>query len=58
MHIKLFKYFSPFFSIHQQRSENKSNNKDINAIYIHEEERRKVNSPCIHALHEKEMSKP
>ena len=29
-----------------------------NAVYIHEEERRKVNSPCIHALHEKEMTKP
>ena len=25
---------------------------------IHEEERRKVNSPYIHALHEKEMTKP
>ena len=27
--------------------------KDIYTIYIHKEERRKVNSPCIHALHEK-----
>ena len=34
---KFSKYFSPFLSIHQQRGENKSNNKDIYAIYIHEE---------------------
>ena len=46
----------PFLSNHQQRGENKSNNKDIYAIYIHEEERRKVN--CIHTLHEREMTKP
>ena len=52
------KSFSPFLSNRQQRGENKSNNKDICAIYIHEEERRKVNSLCIHVLHEKEMTKP
>ena len=52
------KSFFPFLSNHQQRGENKSKNKDIYAIYINEEERRKVNSPCIHALHEKEMTTP
>ena len=40
MHIKLTKFFSPFLSIHQQRGEDKSNNKDVYVIYIHEEERR------------------
>ena len=45
-------------SIHQQRGENKLNNKDINAIYIHEEEKREVSSPYIHALHENEMTNP
>ena len=30
----------PLFVNHQQRGENKSNNKDIYVIYIHEEERR------------------
>ena len=57
-YINSSKFLSPFLSNHQQRGENKSNNKDIYAIYIHEEERRKVNSPCIHALYEKEMTKP
>ena len=55
---KLSKFFSPFSSIHQQSDENKSNNKDIYVIYIHEEESRKVSSPCIHALHEEEMTRP
>ena len=54
---KLTKFFSPFLSIHQQRGEGKTTNKDIYAIYIHEEERRKVNSPCMHALHEEEMTR-
>ena len=58
------KYLSPFLSIHQQRGTNNKkgiinnflplyinqNNKDIYAIYIHEEERREVNSPYIHAF--------
>ena len=30
----------------------------IYATYIHEEERRKVSSPCIHALHEEGITKP
>ena len=55
---ELSKFFSPFLSIHQQRGENKSNNKDIYAIYIHEEDRREVSFPCIHALHEEGMTTP
>ena len=55
---KLSKFFSPILSIHQQMGENKSNNKDIYAIYIHEEERREVSSSFIHALHEEGMTKP
>ena len=51
------KIFLPLFVNHQQRGENKSNNKDIYAIYIHEEERRKVSFSCIHALHEEEMTR-
>ena len=43
---KLSKFFSPFLSIHQQSGENKSNNKNIYAIYIHEEERHEVSSPA------------
>ena len=31
--------------------------KDIYAIYIHEKERREVNSPCIYALHEEGMTR-
>ena len=54
------KSFSPFLSIINKEAKTNSNNKGIYiyAIYIHEEERRKVNSPCMHALHEKEMTKP
>ena len=56
MHIYI-KYFSAFLSNHQQKGENKSNSKDICDI-IHEEERREVSSPCIHALHEKGITRP
>ena len=58
MHIKLTKFCSPFLSIHQQRGEDKSNNKDVYALCIHEEERRKGSSPCIHALHREGMTRP
>ena len=57
------KYLSPFLLSHQQRGTNNKcinnnflpfyinqNNKGVYGIDIHEEERREVNSPCIHAF--------
>ena len=60
------KFLSAFLSIHQQRGTNikginnnflpfciNQNNKDVYDIYIHEEERREVNSPAYMHLYEK-----
>ena len=56
MHIKLTKFFSPFVNS-STKERGQTNNKDVYAIYIHEEERCKVSSPCIHALHEERMTR-
>ena len=50
------KSFSLFFVNHQQRGEKQINNKDIYAIYTHEEEDVKL-APLQHALHEERMTK-
>ena len=52
------KILLPLFVKSSTRGENRSNKKNIYAIHIHEEERREVSSPYIHALHEEGMINP
>ena len=48
----------PLCQIINKGAKTNQNNKDVYTIYIHEKERRKVSSPCIHALHEEGMTRP
>ena len=49
---------SPPFVNSSTKGRRQTINKDVYAIYIHEEEGRKVSSPCIHALQGEGMPRP